>query len=315
MGEPETRLLVPGDDHVQRKRLWVALSGVGAVAMCFLVLAAVLSYRDKLSSPIPSECTRLEFEYYPSVAEHLHQWFRMSSDLFDSAEMQMLRSRGPFVVNDQITIEFLSRMLRSRLFLKGQGRTGGGDQYIKIRCYRNGEHVVTLTLYKPDLIVTDDGRRFQNKAASYSIPTGELSSLTSREACARNLYSLYRFKFEGIGRQYPSPAKWSDEVSAPMHRDRRRGHVNVSSPVANNLSCYSASDGGKCHYAMNPDCKPNSPPDTVLLFETRGGWNQHGGPELFTFDNHDPKGGLVLLNDGTVKFIRTEEELKQLRWK
>jgi hypothetical protein len=29
----------------------------------------------------------------------------------------------------------------------------------------------------------------------------------------------------------------------------------------------------------------------VLLFETKAGWNQHGGPELFTFDNHDPKGG------------------------
>ena len=52
----------------------------------------------------------------------------------------------------------------------------------------------------------------------------------------------------------------------------------------------------------------------VLLFETKAGWNQHGGPELFTFDNHDPHGGLVVLNDGTVKFIRTEEELKQLRW-
>jgi hypothetical protein len=32
------------------------------------------------------------------------------------------------------------------------------------------------------------------------------------------------------------------------------------------------------------------------------------GPDLFTFDNHDPKGGCVLLNDGTVKFIRTKEE-------
>ena len=36
---------------------------------------------------------------------------------------------------------------------------------------------------------------------------------------------------------------------------------------------------------------------------------------MFTFDNHDPKGGCVLLNDGKVKFIRTDEELKQLRWK
>ena len=76
----------------------------------------------------------------------------------------------------------------------------------------------------------------------------------------------------------------------------------------------------------------------VLLFETKAGWNQHGGPELFTFDNHDTEGiapdvlpslqrssggGCVLLNDGTVKFIRTpvlseaegKEELHALRWK
>lgn len=25
------------------------------------------------------------------------------------------------------------------------------------------------------------------------------------------------------------------------------------------------------HYAMNPNCEPNSPPDTVLLFETKPG--------------------------------------------
>ena len=72
---------------------------------------------------------------------------------------------------------------------------------------------------------------------------------------------------------------------------------------------------GKCHYAMNPNCKMDSPPDMVLLFETVGGWNQYGGPELFTFDNHDPRGGCVLLNDGTVKFIHTTEEFRQLRWK
>jgi len=52
----------------------------------------------------------------------------------------------------------------------------------------------------------------------------------------------------------------------------------------------------------------------VLLFEAEAGWNQHGGPELFTFDNHDPRGGCVVLKDRTVKFIRTEEKLRQLRW-
>ena len=42
--------------------------------------------------------------------------------------------------------------------------------------------------------------------------------------------------------------------------------------------------------------------------------SRHGGPESFTFENHDPRGGCVLLNNGTVKFIRTEEELLALRW-
>ncbi len=66
---------------------------------------------------------------------------------------------------------------------------------------------------------------------------------------------------------------------------------------------------------MNAACEANSPLDMVLLFETKAGWNQHGGPELFTFDNHDPKGGCVLLNDGTVRFVRTKQELHALRWK
>lgn len=32
--------------------------------------------------------------------------------------------------------------------------------------------------------------------------------------------------------------------------------------------------------AINPDCGPNSPGETVLLFETLPGWNLRGGPEL-----------------------------------
>ena len=66
---------------------------------------------------------------------------------------------------------------------------------------------------------------------------------------------------------------------------------------------------------MNRHCREDSSEDMVFLFESKPGWNQHGGPKLFTCDNHDPKGGCVLLNGGTVKFIRTEAELKQLRWK
>jgi hypothetical protein len=72
---------------------------------------------------------------------------------------------------------------------------------------------------------------------------------------------------------------------------------------------------GESYYAMNANYDPNSPADMVMLFETDAGWNQCGGPELFSFSNHDPRGGCVALNDGTVKFIRTEEELHALRWR
>jgi prepilin-type processing-associated H-X9-DG protein len=65
---------------------------------------------------------------------------------------------------------------------------------------------------------------------------------------------------------------------------------------------------------MNPNCEPNSPPDTVLLFETRSGWNQYGGPELLTFDNHQGKGANVLFNDGHFEFIRPKD-IGRLKWK
>lgn len=75
-----------------------------------------------------------------------------------------------------------------------------------------------------------------------------------------------------------------------------------------------AAGSGRCHYAMNPNCGPNSPNDVVLLFETKGGWNQSGGLEILTVQNHEGRGCSVLLNDGSWRFIRSEEVWK-LRWK
>jgi hypothetical protein len=112
--------------------------------------------------------------------------------------------------------------------------------------------------------------------------------------------------------EYPPAAQWCDAVVGILRNTWAPNAIPES--VMRSFTCPAAGEG-RCHYAMNPDCRADSPPDTVLLFETEAGWNQHGGPELFTLDNHDPKGGLVLFNDGTVRFIRTEEELKALRWK
>ena len=115
-------------------------------------------------------------------------------------------------------------------------------------------------------------------------------------------------------RVYPKPDKWCDSIL--------NGYRFVTGPDEDDGKLFIKDlykcpciKKGKCNYAINPNCKPDSQTDMVLLFETKNGWNQYGGAELFTFDNHDPKGGCVLLNDGTVKFIRTKDELNKLRWK
>ena len=102
---------------------------------------------------------------------------------------------------------------------------------------------------------------------------------------------------------YPTPDAWCDLLIK---------HCKV---IPNSLLC-KGSDAidGQSNYAMNPNCQPSSPNDIVLIFETKGGWNQQGGPELLTTENHGGKGSNILFNNGTMKFIRTEE-LETLKWK
>jgi hypothetical protein len=64
---------------------------------------------------------------------------------------------------------------------------------------------------------------------------------------------------------------------------------------------------------MNPYCKADSPGDVVLLFETRGGWDQYGGPELMDFKHHTNNVSNVLLNDGSVLYIQPAT-MRLLNW-
>jgi len=126
--------------------------------------------------------------------------------------------------------------------------------------------------------------------------------------CATNLRGAGRPMFiypkdnEG---KYPQPTKWCDSL-VEFH--------NISENQFNCSGAKRAGDDGRCHYAMNPNCEPNSPPDMVLLFETKGGWNQFGGPEILTAENHKGKGCNILFNDGSVIFVRTDQ-LGKLKWK
>jgi prepilin-type processing-associated H-X9-DG protein len=104
--------------------------------------------------------------------------------------------------------------------------------------------------------------------------------------------------------QYPEISSWCDILIADcnVHRDQFICKAAVK-----------AGDEGPCHYAMNPNCGPSSPNDVVLLFETKGGWNQYGGLELLTLDHHDGKGCNVLFADGHVEWVEARD-IKNLKW-
>ena len=73
---------------------------------------------------------------------------------------------------------------------------------------------------------------------------------------------------------------------------------------------------GPCNYAMNKNVEKlgmRAPPDMVVLFETHPGWNQSGGPEILSTENHNGDGCNVLFVDSHVQFVRTRD-LKDLKW-
>jgi len=127
-----------------------------------------------------------------------------------------------------------------------------------------------------------------------------------RKTCETNLEGLGRvmqiYAGDNNGR-FPRSSQWCDLIT---------DHIGTS---GKELRCQGASEG-PCNYAMNKAVEPwgaSAPPDMVLLFETTPGWNQVGGPEILTVDNHQGDGCNVLFVDGHVEFVKLES-LQYLRW-
>jgi hypothetical protein len=121
--------------------------------------------------------------------------------------------------------------------------------------------------------------------------------------CTRNLHHLslaLKAYADDNDRRYPAPDKWCDLI-------KEYGAEAFVCPAKKHT-------GQRCSYAINPNAYLYSRADTVLLFETEGGWNQFGGPELLTTENHKPRGCSVLNANLVVRFVKTEE-LGRLMWK
>ena len=281
---------------------------------CFL-LPAVLLFCDgcdrDVSPPDVSSCTRIEVRYpHPTV-----DYFLPSTGLqsvLSPDEKEYIKSIECFTVNDPERIKAFAQDVSSGLY---DGRMWGRliHRPVDVVCYRGNKRITSFKVFG-DLIITEHKSIFRYPRGSPNLEIIEppkIRPFKLRFQCGLNMQALYTagplHQREVIS--YPEPTEWCDAVM----RDRRNTSYVSEERMRGHFKCPSAGEG-KCHYAMNPHCEPDSPWDTVLLFETKAGWNQHGGPEIFAFNNHNPRGGCVLLNDGTVKFIRTELELLQLRW-
>ena len=125
----------------------------------------------------------------------------------------------------------------------------------------------------------------------------------NRIRCAENLTMLGKTMLIyacGYDDKYPTADKWCDLL------------IEYTDVTEKQFRC-PGNRKERCSYAINPNASAVTNPDMVVLFETKGGWNQFGGPEILTFENHKGQGCNVLFNDLHVRFVK-KEQLGELKW-
>jgi hypothetical protein len=133
----------------------------------------------------------------------------------------------------------------------------------------------------------------------------EVAEKAAQEECRESLVRLagamtmYKFKHNGA---WPEPDKWCDELM--------KGDYVVK---ARHFRCPDGDADERCHYAMNSKARPYLRRRRVLLFESTGGWNQHGGAEILNTERHGGRGCHVLYNNNEVEFVPVER-IDRLRW-
>jgi len=266
------------------------------------------------SSPDLTKCTRIEIQLLP------HGSYEGNSLLNDEENRQRGNSFKSIMLVDPNEIKELANVVASAKYEVFDPKPIQAMDYIQINGYVDSKPRISFIIWRSELWLKHNKGFyiFRNpKFQFYFINKIRIEKLPfeRRLYCAGNLRNLrHEMKLRKAIRdenKYPKAAEWCDAMQ--QYWQSKSDYPDRKSTLKWIFICFEKREG-RCHYAMNPNCKTDSPADMVLLFETKDGWNQHGGSELFTFDNHDPKGGCVLLNDGTVKFIRTKEELQQLRW-
>lgn len=312
------------------------------VCFCIVIyLSSCISFGRTMKPPNVSECTKLEIRYHPSG----QKYFVNCDDILNEEEIEYLDSFTRIDITDAALIKEFNKVIQQSLY---EGKQTGVYSFynpVTIIGFKNEKKVVSFTVMRSLIIY--EGHEFRCKPRLLNLRMlypPEVRPYVARTKCASNMMRLKTDGFWLLEEQYVQPDQWCDIVFQKM-QDRTihdldkgvRYRSYTDEQIAGYFLCPTVNMGSAnppkpdadseklpesntsetefiSSYALNPNCKPNSPDDTVLLFESKPGWNRHGGPELFCFDNHEPRGGCVLFKNGSVKFIRTEAELHKLRW-
>ena len=333
----------------------VSLGRIGPLGIgCICIMGAAILVIWLIYPRNPPDlraCTRVEVNctrYRHGAIGYFFGYTPTLDRVLSEQEQQYVRSFDKWTVTDQEQIRAFADQIRQG---RHRGRIFGGiADLVDIRCYRGRIRVASFSIYPSMPKVIAHGHVFSYQPGlpiMRNLEPRTLKPLIVRWECAMKLSGLL---FGGLKQgperpPCPDPNQWCDVIVQAMRRmhitdyrlDGKRRRQYPDRVIARRFTCPAIhaptdangvyppldetdplsqpADGWVSDYAMNSNCREGSPDDMVFLFESQPGWNQHGGHELFTFDNHDPKGSCVLLNDGTVKFIRTKEELQQHRWK
>ena len=149
------------------------------------------------------------------------------------------------------------------------------------------------------------------------------SPLAYRMSCGMNLSVLGKamiFYCNDYEDKFPTASNWCDLLieNAPLPSEEKgRGGSYFSPAMPSVIFELKGMGESVCSYAMNKDAANlgvRAPPDMVILFETHSGWNQVGGSDILTTDNHQGDGCHVLFGDSHVEFVRASQ-IPELRWK
>jgi hypothetical protein len=226
------------------------------------------------------------------------------------------------VTDDDLIGRIAGLVYNARFYPHAWGRVGS-DVCVVLETHRARKQTNRVSVFGDTLQFTEKRLILGGiNKSTYSLKYRILKTLpqtreqTLRNRCERNLGNLeamvffYRRSHNG---QYPKASHWCDQLlEHSKNWDEEHG---VYEPTEEFFICPAVPEG-RCTYSMNPYCGPNSPNNVVFLFESKPGWNQFGGPELLTTENHGGEGCHIIFNDprGHAEFV-IPDRFSELKWK